>query len=182
MRPAHRNTVRSLAAALACLLAAGAAGPLLAQDYSAQLGISSFDLAGTGTGLVAVPSYRYRIGGVFAVRASLPLFLDSRTRTVSGITFAESDNLLLPEVSVEAGWRLGPLQPFVGVGAGVAANLAGRHPGGATLHAALGAAIPLRDRVRLAATGKVRAVRPWSGSMVDLTIGLEFDRSTPPPD
>lgn len=149
------------------------------QALGAQVGISSYDLNGLGTGLVGGPFRRYPIGQPVSLTVALPLFTDAQTSTVLGQRVSQTAFLFLPEASVEVGKPLAGVRPFAGVGAGAAISLGGPQPGGLTLHALLGAAVRVGDRTSLVAAAKVRSVRPWAGSMVDLTLGIERGRPAP---
>jgi hypothetical protein len=144
----------------------GLSSQLQAQsDTRGQLSLLSgpapYDLSGTGTGLST------RIG----------LTLDSGIPTLRfepslGVLLASGNNLFLPEVSLQA-VAGGRFRPYVGVGAGAAWQFDGNGTAlRATLHAALGARLPLSDPWGLRAEIRARSVDPWAGETVDLAVGV----------
>ncbi|HET8650012.1 MAG TPA: hypothetical protein VFL95_08230 [Gemmatimonadales bacterium] len=147
---------------------------LPAQTFGARVGLTSYDLSGTGTGVVFSAFRTWSVQSDVFVTGSLPLFDKARTERFNGFVVANDISLLLPEFTVGLRHTFGRIEPMVGVGAGWAIKLRGTQRGGATLHATLGTGFRIGENTALTLTAVARSVRPWSGSMVDLMAGVEI--------
>lgn len=134
-------------------------------DTRGQLSLLSgpapYDLSGTGTGLST------RIGLTLDPRVPALRFEPS-----VGVLLASGNNLFLPEVSLQA-VAGGRFRPYIGIGAGAAWQFDGNGTAlRATVHAAVGARLPLSDPWGLRAEIRARSVDPWTGETVDLAVGV----------
>ena len=82
--------------------------------------------------------------------------------------------LLMPELSLQGSLRVGPVAPYLGVGAGYAFTVTGRGEDDPTLHAVLGVRAYLSDRWGLRGEFRLRSVDPFHGNMGDVTAGVSF--------
>jgi hypothetical protein len=158
------------AAFVACLVALGPVTAGLAQSnnrpqLSLLFGPAPYDLAGTGTGGAGRLGLSWGLAGrVVVLEPSL------------GVFAASGNNLLLPEVSVEAAAGRGRFRPYLGAGAGAAWAFDGNGPAWrATLHAMVGARFELSDGWGLRAELRGRSVDPWIGETVDFAAGVTRD-------
>lgn len=148
------------------------ASPLLAQgqgkgEIAVTAGPSSYDLSGTGTSFAGRASLSLAPGnGVVVIEPSFGYF---RYDTQGDA----STTWILPEVAVQLRARGGAVRPYIGAGAGIGFGKSGDFSTEElTLHAAVGARVPLSDNVALRAEMRVRSVDPWAGSMVDFGFGF----------
>lgn len=151
----------------ACLVTLGPVSAGIAQsaqrsELSLLLGPAPYDLAGTGTGGTGRLGLSWALGrGTVALEPSL------------GVLLASGNNLLLPEISLEAAVGHSRFRPYVGAGAGAAWAFDGNGPTWrATLHAMIGARLALSDGWGLRGELRARSVDPWIGETVDITVGF----------
>jgi hypothetical protein len=156
-----------LAICFACIAAAAPMTAGLAQSdpqvaLSLLVGPAPYDLAGTGTGGTGRLGLSWSpVGRVVILEPSL------------GVLAASGNNLLLPEVSLEAAAGRGRFRPYVGAGAGAAWAFDGNGPAWrATLHALVGVRLALPQAWGLRAELRLRSVDPWTGEAVDLGVGV----------
>jgi hypothetical protein len=158
------------ATCVACLVALGPVTAGLAQsnnrpELSLLLGPAPYDLAGTGTGGAG------RLGLSWGLADRVVVLEPSL-----GVFAASGNNLLLPEVSLEATAGRGRFRPYLGAGAGAAWAFDGNGPAWrATLHAMAGTRVDLPDGWGLRAELRARAVDPWIGETVDFAMGVTRD-------
>jgi hypothetical protein len=96
------------------------------------------------------------------------IYMDYRDRDLPD---APRHHIWFPEAQVQAELTVGPLRPYLGVGAGVALeSVEGQRFTEATLSAALGARLPVGARLLLGAELRLRAVDPFTGSTSDLGL------------
>lgn len=158
------NTVFFTAAAAALLVVpsfATAQAARTAPAVGVTAGILEFDLAGTGT--------RMFVGA----RAQIPLtpllllepgatYMSYRER---GLAQATRHHIWFPEAQIQAQMAMGALRPYLGIGAGVALeSVEGQRFTEVTLSAALGARLPIAERLQLGAEVRLRGVDPFTGS------------------
>jgi hypothetical protein len=154
----------------ACLAASAPMTAGLAQSdnrmaLSLLVGSAPYDLAGTGTGGTG------RLGLSWSPAGRVVILEPSL-----GVLVASGNNLLLPEVSLEAAAGRGRFRPYVGAGAGAAWAFDGNGPAWrATLHALVGVRLALPQEWGLRAELRARSVDPWSGEAVDLGVGVTRD-------
>jgi hypothetical protein len=154
----------------ACLAASAPLTAGLAQadprlELSVLVGPAPYDLAGTGTGGTG------RLGLSWAPAGPVLILEPSL-----GVLAASGNNLLLPEVSLEAAAGRGPFRPYLGAGAGAAWAFDGNGPAWrATLHAMVGARVDHPGGWGLRAELRARSVDPWTGDVVDLGVGITRD-------
>lgn len=152
------------------LLVVAWSGELAAQERRsivASAGLAPYDLSGTGT------------TGIYGLSAAFPLqsvlVAETGVRYLHyGSQFGRSTSYLMPEVGLQVQAALrASVHPYLGVGAGPALVRDG-DTGNivATLHAALGARIPLGDGWLLRPEARLRSVDPWAGSDLELTAGV----------
>ena len=139
-----------------------------------RLGVSPYDLDGTGTALVIGAQVDRALSKTFLGEVGFPLLDRSSTVRFADIEASERTRLLLPEVSLQAQASLGRAQPYIFAGGGAAVSLNGHVAGGGTLHAGLGTRVLVGRRTLLRFEARARSIRPWAGETVDLTVGLEW--------
>jgi len=128
------------------------------------LGPTSYDLAGTGTGLIINPGLFWQPIKGIVISPSLPFFhYDAQ--------FERPTSYLFPEVSFITSPFKGPLQPYFGVGAGWAVFLSGTGESDPTLHGLSGLRLRLSRSFSLRCEIKARAVDPFIGTTADVTCG-----------
>ena len=141
-----------------------------------RAGVASYDFDGTGTAFV-VGAVLYRpFGRTLLVELAVPVLDYSQDAGPAGFGGYRRTRFLLPEIDAQAQARLGRLRPYVAAGGGWAIRLNGGEPGGATLHAALGARLLVGRATFLRAETRARSIRPWAASTVDFTVGIEWAR------
>jgi len=129
-------------------------------------GPSPYDLSGVGTGFAAAIRLDFQLFQLIIVEPGLGWF---RYRTQDG----SLETHLLPELSLQAQARLGPLRPYLGGGAG----LAFISPGDwsyTTLHGAAGVRLTLAPRWLLRAEFRLRTEGPGAGNMGDIGLGAAY--------
>jgi hypothetical protein len=149
-----------------------------------KAGLSSYDLDGTGTAFVVGPIGYVALSRHFLVQVGVPIFDYSRDVFAAGFTASERTRFLLPELDLQAQAFLGRFRPYLAIGGGAAIRLDGFTRGGATLHAGLGTRAVVGRRTLLRGEVRARSIRPWSGSTVDFTLGIEWaspSLTAPPP-
>lgn len=161
-----RQTTLSIAVLAASIVAAS---PVAAQSASALTlggGASFYDLSGTGT------------EPVLTARAHVPVHRVVRVDISAGYMRYEAQTdrtvtQLFPEFTAVIARPTGHLRPEIGFGAGFAAVLSGGEESEPTLHAIVGLMVPLgAGPWALRPEARIRSVDPWTGSLVDVTIGL----------
>lgn len=131
------------------------------------MGPTSYDLAGTGTGLIINPGLFWQPIKGIVVSPSIPLFhYDAQ--------FERPTKYLFPEVSFITSPFKGPLQPYFGVGAGWAVLLSGTGESDPTLHGLSGLRLRLSRAFALRCEIKARAVDPFIGTTADVTCGADI--------
>ena len=136
------------------------------RNVTASVGISEYDLSGTGT------------TGVGGLTASFPL--TSFLSVDPGFGFLRyrpqlnSDHVsyLIPEVSVRVQIPGPRVNPYLLVGGGVTTVVEGSAETDPTLHTAIGAYLWLTRSWALRPEARVRSVEPWVGTTGDLTFGV----------
>lgn len=127
-------------------------------------GPAPYDIARTGTGLVAALRIEVPSGRIWVVEPGVGVF-----RFTS--QFGNKIAYLLPEVSLQIQPPSGSVRPYLGAGAGIAEYLSGRGSTFGTLHAAAG------FRLRLGNWGfrgdvRIRSIDPFAQTTTDLTVGV----------
>jgi hypothetical protein len=156
-----------VAICFACLAATAPMTAGLAQSdhrlaLSLLVGPAPYDLAGTGTGGSG------RLGLSWSPAGRVVILEPSL-----GVLAASGNNLLVPELSLEAEAGRGRFRPYVGAGAGAAWAFDGNGPAWrATLHALVGVRLALPPGWGLRAELRARSVDPWTGEAVDLGVGF----------
>ncbi len=131
------------------------------------LGPTSYDLAGTGTGLVINAALFWQPLKGILISPSLPFFhYDAQ--------FERPTSYLFPEVSFITSPFAGPLQPYFGVGAGWAVLLSGTGESDPTLHGLSGLRLRLSRAFAVRCEIKARAVDPFIGTTADVTCGADI--------
>jgi hypothetical protein len=165
---------RRLCSALIVLLAlsAGSATIAFAQemtriDLGVAVGLSPYDLSGTGTGIAAAVRGGWQPRSWLVIEPGVGFF--------SYISQADIRSIyLFPELSLQGQLQLGRVRPFLGAGAGGAFDVGGEGETVATLHAAGGARVDLGADWKLSGELRVRAVRPWTGNTADFLLGVYY--------
>jgi hypothetical protein len=141
-----------------------------------QAGLSSYDLDGTGTAFVSGLVIYATLLRPLIVEAAIPFY--DYSRDAEGFPGGGSNRtrFLLPEVSLQVQAHSGRFRPYLAAGAGGALRLNGNVSGGGTLHAATGLRALVKRAMLLRGEVRARSIRPWSGSTVDFTIGIEWAR------
>jgi hypothetical protein len=158
------------------------ASALLAQYKPGQwgagvrVGVSPYDLDGTGTGIVVGSQVDLVLNKVFIGELAVTVFDHSSEVDFAGVEASERTRFLLPEVSIQAQTTLGRFQPYVFAGGGAAVRLNGFVDGGGTLHAGLGTRVVIGQHALLRFEARARSIRPWTGETVDITAGLEWTK------
>ncbi len=128
-----------------------------------------YDLQGSGT------------VGFSAVRVGIPV---SRLITIEpGVTVGglgsrngQAYPMLIPEMQVQARWRAGQIQPFVGVGVGAFFDLRGNRQGSALsstmISGVVGARTQLSSKWSAQAEVRARGIDQFRGNTVELTAGM----------
>jgi Outer membrane protein beta-barrel domain len=157
------------------------ASELRAQYQSGQwgigfrLGASRYDLDGSGTGFVLGPQADYALNKALVGELAITLFDHYTTVDFGGLVRATNrTRLLLPELSLQAQATLGPFQPYLFAGGGVALRLDGSVAGGNTLHAGIGTRVGFGGHTMLRFEARSRAIRHSAGETLDLTVGIEW--------
>jgi len=166
---------KGMAAALAALVLAlvfgGATSVARAQGHSPAVSLSAgpspYDLAGTGTGFAMAGRLDWWLLPFLVVEPGLEYFRYTPDPD-------QAIGLLMPELSLQGSLRVGPVAPYLGVGAGYAFTVTGRGGDDATLHAVLGVRAYLSDRWGLRGEFRLRSVDPFHGNMGDITAGVSF--------
>ena len=135
-------------------------------------GAFQFDLSGVGT------------APMLALRGFLPI---SRIGTLElGVLgarpsqqFGETTTFLAPEAQIQLEWPLGRVAPYLGLGGGVAFDIASKDAGGTdvdpTLSSALGLRARLDERLGVRAELRVRGIGDtFQGSSAEWTLGLTY--------
>ena len=167
---------------LLCLCLISSATTLSAQYRPGQwgaglrIGVSPYDLDGTGTGIVLGPQADLALSRTFLGELSLMIFDHSHDVEFAGVTASQRTRFLLPELSLQAQTAMGRFQPYVLVGGGAAIVLNGPVEGGGTLHAGIGTRYILGENTLLRAEGRARSIRPLAGETVDFTVGIEWTK------
>ena len=169
--------------ALVCFVLIPSAADLRAQYESGQwgigfrLGASPYDLDGTGTGFVLGPQADYALHKAFVGELAIILFDHYTTVDFGGVVRATNrTRLLLPELSLQAQATMGPFQPYLFAGGGVALRLNGSVAGGNTLHAGIGTRLGVGEETMLRFEVRSRALRHSAGETLDLTVGIDWAR------
>ena len=158
------------------------ANGLLAQYRAGQwgagvrIGVSPYDLDGTGTGIVVGTQADLVLNKVLLGELSVSLFDHTSEVDFAGVEASERTRLLLPEVSIQAQTTLGRFQPYLFAGGGAAVRLNGFVDGGGTLHAGLGTRVVVGQHTLLRFEARARSIRPWAGETVDITAGIEWTK------
>ena len=144
--------------------------------FGAGIGISEYDLDGNGTALVGLAFLRFQPFRAFGLQLSVPYWRDFReVLEVGGITHSVTTSYLLPEVSVVVS-APGDVQPYLGAGGGVNLPQKNGLRSSGTLHALAGLRVRIGAQRHLFFEGRLRSIRPWSGSTADLLLGFENRR------
>jgi hypothetical protein len=141
-----------------------------------KIGVSPYDLDGTGTGIVFGPQADLVLNKVLLGEFSVTVFDHTTEVHFAGQEASERTRLLLPEVSLQAQTTLGRFQPYLFAGGGAAIRLNGFVEGGGTLHAGLGTRVVVGPHTLLRFEGRARSIRPWAGETVDLTAGIQWTK------
>lgn len=162
-----RYTIVVLSVLAGALLPAEAAAQRRGGAVEVAVGRSEYDLSGTGS------------GNVVAIRADLPitrrfLIQPSLTYLADDPEFERDFKLYLPEVQAQFEPLRTRVRPFLGVGAGFAWESLPvvDDEFEATLSTAVGVRANLTRGWGAVGELRVRAVRPWTGTTADLTIGV----------
>ena len=158
-------------------LVVGTAAPGAAQDPSSARvtiagGVTEFDIAGSGT------------APVFAVRADLGI---ARWLVIEpSLSYAPVDQdfgdsrLFLPEIQAQLQWPLGPIAPYLGVGAGYLIEVPEdddvERDNESTFSGAAGLRVDVTERVGARGELRLRAtsIDDFSGTLADWTAGLSY--------
>jgi hypothetical protein len=173
----------------AAILGVALAGPLVAQRtrppadprplsqrpaLSLLGGPSPYDLSGTGTGGFGALRLDLPSGPHLIIEPGLAVFR-YRSQTGDAITY------LLPEVSVQAQLRLGPVRPYLGGGIGFTEFLSGRGSNDFTMHGAAGLRLDVGGGWGVRLEARARSIDPFAGETVDLGLGLSRTLRGGPP-
>ena len=166
---------------LLCFFMVPSASDLRAQYQSGQwgtgfrVGASPYDLDGSGTGFVVGAQADYVLNKALVGELAITLFDHYTTVDLGGaVRGTDRTRLLLPELSLQAQATLGPFQPYLFAGGGVALPLNGSVAGGNTLHAGLGTRVAVGENTMLRFEARSRAIRHSAGETLDLTAGIEW--------
>jgi hypothetical protein len=169
---AMRRSAALVTTACAAILAlpAGAAaqvpaGPVL----SATAGVMQYDLAGTGSRAFAGARAQIPLTALLLVDLGA-IYINYRPH---GEAEAPRSHIWFPEVQLQVVTAFGAVRPYLGAGAGVALeSVAGERFTEATLSGAVGARLPIMDRIVGGAEVRIRAVNPFVGTTAD--FGVSF--------
>ena len=146
--------------------------PLAAQGLAASVGLAAgaaqYDLAGTGT----APFAAVRVE-VEPHRGSPVLFEGGIGYLTYAPNLTSRRHHVLPEAMLQLQVPGVRLRPYAGVGAGLSfSNVAGDMRTDATLSAAAGLRLFATPLWAVRTELRIRAIRPWSGTTADWSIGL----------
>jgi hypothetical protein len=130
-------------------------------------GLTSYDLAGTGTAPAGAIRADQRVFPFLIFELSLEyMAYDAQGGT--------RNRLLMPEFSVQATTGLGRVHPFIGGGVGFGILVTGPGEDVATLHAVGGMRIVLAPAWGARGEVRIRSLDPFTGTMGDFTLGLSW--------
>ena len=149
--------------------------PLTAQqpDLSLHVGVSQWDLSGTGTDVSAALRARFGLNSVLSIEAGLGATVLARASTGAD----EGSWLFTPEVQLQVA-APGRVSPYVGVGVGLAHETSRASADSETRTAAsvsAGVRLSLSDRFSLVPELRVRGIGDsFQGSTAEWTLGLNL--------
>ena len=134
-------------------------------DYSASVGAAPYDLSGTGTASVFGLAMDTELAPYLLVESGIRFF-SYKSQSTDRISY------LLPEFSIKLLPVRKAFAPYLAVGGGIAASIQGPGETNLALHTALGLRFRLRTGVFLQTEARLRSIDPWTGSTLDLTVGI----------
>ncbi len=170
-------TARTVPACLlACALSATLPGAASAQDQNRIAlalsgGITTYDLAGTGTAGVAEAAAYLPVLSFFVVEAGLGFL---RYDQYDDPQLSSHVSYLLPELSFQVQVPGRVANPYLGGGAGLAVVVEGRSATDMTLHAVLGVRAWLGARWGARSEVRLRSIDPFAGNTFDFTVGIQY--------
>jgi len=127
------------------------------------MGLSSFDFAGTGTGIVSAARFEWLVGRSVPIEVGLTGFVDPP---------AGQRGYFLPEAGLHLRWTGTRAAAYLGAGAGLGIALHGGGDIGPTVHGAAGLRIRVARATQLQLELRARAVGPSGGHTTDITLGF----------
>jgi hypothetical protein len=172
IRRAERVRRLGLAAVASGVVMAAAWGPACATpirlsarpSVSVMAGPSFYDLSRSGTAPAALLLFDLPIGPPIWIEAAFGYM----RYTGEG---SEKVTLLFPTLGARAGLLLGPLIPYVGAGAGLAAVADGPGDNALSLHAAGGFLVPVTTKLALRGEFRLRSIDPFEGLTAEVLGG-----------